>query len=237
VPRHYVARACLSAPRRHAASLFSLPPTPHRWWPGPVATRPHLSAAPHHVKHAPPPSPVHQPASTASARTTSDRAAGSHPDPMVRAADHRVRGSLSLSHFPSSTQHRADPPPIFLSCSPHAPADMEKSSVPHSALFHIHTWARAPLLLHRLRACLDGSRHQRPLLLSGSRPSTTAFRHYRWAWPHVRSLSPSKWTHPSPSPSRATPSPLARSHWPHHRATPERSRVRWPRRACTPHRA
>jgi hypothetical protein len=67
---------------------FSLPPTPRRRSPGPVAARPHLSAVPHHVARAPPPSPVRQP--------TYDRAAQSHPDPAVCATNRRTRGPLSL---------------------------------------------------------------------------------------------------------------------------------------------
>jgi hypothetical protein len=53
------------------------------------------------------------------------------------------------------------------------PADLEKSLVPHSALFRAQ--ARAPLLLHHLRIRLTGSHHQRSLLLSGSRLSATTF--------------------------------------------------------------
>jgi hypothetical protein len=43
----------------------------------------------------------------------------------------------------------------------------------------VHVRARAPLLLHRLRAHRVGSRHRRPLLLSSSRPSTAVVCHYR----------------------------------------------------------
>jgi hypothetical protein len=107
-----------------------------------------------------------------------DHAARSHPNPtstLWAAAPE----ALSLSRFPSSTRHRADHPLPFPSLvPPHVPTDLEKPPAPHSALFHVHTRARAPLLLHCLRTCLIGSRHWRPLL-SGSCPSITVVRHYR----------------------------------------------------------
>jgi hypothetical protein len=79
--------------------------------PGPVAARPHLSATPHRIARAPPPSPIRQPASTASAccrlrprRPEPFQCRGPAADPAVHPpfSLHRVAcPSRPLPHFPS----------------------------------------------------------------------------------------------------------------------------------------
>jgi hypothetical protein len=44
------------------------------------------------------------------------------------------RPPTTLSHFPSSAWHQADPPPNFHLCSSHVPVGLEKTSAPHFAL-------------------------------------------------------------------------------------------------------
>jgi hypothetical protein len=79
--------------------------------PGFVAARPHLSATPHRIARAPPPSPIRQPASTASAccrlrprRPEPFQCRGPAADPTVHRpfSLHRVAcPSRPLPHFPS----------------------------------------------------------------------------------------------------------------------------------------
>jgi hypothetical protein len=77
------------------------------------------------------------------------------------------RPPTTLSHFPSSAWHRADPPPpISISALPTCPSVWRRRR--HLTSLCVHARARAPRLLHRLCAHLTGSRHRRPLLLSSS---------------------------------------------------------------------
>jgi hypothetical protein len=93
----------------------------------------------------------------------------------------RPHTPLFLSFFLCSVAcpSRSPPPPFPSVVLPRATADLGKPLDTHSVLFHVHTRARAPLLLHRLCARLTSSRHWRTLLLSGSCLSTTAACHYR----------------------------------------------------------
>jgi hypothetical protein len=190
--RHCAGRAPLSAAHHCAASLtLSLPhptadigPSCH---PAPPVSRA-VSSVPLR-----PPLFASLPPPRARAAAT-DRATWSHPDPVVRAAV-LPPPSLSFS-FLCATPSR--PLPHFPLCSPRAPADLEKTPVPHSAPRSCSSSSSSPsppptCPPHRLPPpetppplWFPPGHHRRPPLSV----ITTA-----------RSLSPSKWTHPSPSPS------------------------------------
>jgi hypothetical protein len=170
VHRHCVVRARRSAPHRHTSPLFSLLHTPT------AATGPQCHRA-LHVSHAAPHRSLLFAQQHCRPRPMVRGRCQPHPSPY--AIDCHAQGPLSLS-FPLFHAAPSRPPPPFPSLIlPHAPTDLKKPPVPHSALFHIHARARSPLLSHLLCACLTGSHNWKHLLLSGSRPSTAAVRHHR----------------------------------------------------------
>jgi hypothetical protein len=83
---------------------------------------------------------------------------------------------------------RADTPPNFPLCSPRAPAELEKTPVPHSAAFCAQ--ARAPLLLHRLCVHLIGSCRRRPPLPLRFSSERHRCRRFTVRPFHLPSLSP-----------------------------------------------
>jgi hypothetical protein len=155
VPRHCVARARLLVPAAmlpHSPLFLSHPATNHQ---------------------APPLSPIN---ATASPPAPDGRGLLPAASFAPRCRPSCLGPPLSPISFPPRGTKPTPPFPSLV--LPRMPADLEKPLTPHSALFCVHARARAPLLLHHLRACLVGSHHQRPHLLSSSCPSTAAIHHY-----------------------------------------------------------
>jgi hypothetical protein len=114
--RHCAGWACLSVPRRHAASLTPLPPAPRRWHRAPLAPGP--TCQPRRAASRVPRCPLlfASPPPPHARSATSDSAAWSHSDPVVRLPHSSPRTRLSSPPSPPPTClphrfHRWRPPP------------------------------------------------------------------------------------------------------------------------------
>jgi hypothetical protein len=140
--RHCVARARLLPPCCRAASLTPLPPAPPADTGPSTHPVPTCQPRPHHIGRAPSPFPIRQPASAVSARCC---LRPRHLEPS-RPHGPRCRAAPWALSLPFFFLHAApSPPPPFPSLVlPRTPTDLEKTPVPHSARFRVHTRARAP---------------------------------------------------------------------------------------------